>query len=58
MRFKKGDFIQYCVPSTKEMMPAIVVKSCGDKMDLFWLRTERIGYGYSQKPVDFKKVGE
>ena len=58
MRFKKGDFIQYCIPSTKEMMRAIVMKSYADKMDLFWLNTERIGYGYSQKPDAFKKVGE
>jgi hypothetical protein len=58
MRFKVGDYIHFHNPITKEIMPAIVMKTYGDKMDVFWLQFARIYCGCSQLPESFVKISK
>jgi hypothetical protein len=58
MRFKVGDYIVYHNLATKEKMPAIVLKTYDDKMDLFWLNSQRSNCGYLQDAIAFRKISQ
>ena len=58
MIFRVGDYIQYHNSATKERIPAIVLKTYDNKMDLFWLGSQRTHCGYSQDAIVFTKISQ